>query len=60
MSTLAFGSEFRKVSNFQPLIGRHLHFSQLESLLTEGMHYVFERELNHNERSVHQKVLFVN
>lgn len=51
-STLGFGSEFRKLSELRPLIGRHPHFPRLESLLTEGMHYVFDRELSHDERMV--------
>ena len=49
-STLGFGSEFRKVAELRPLIGRHPHFARLEKLLTEGMQYVFERELSPEER----------
>ena len=49
-STLGFGSEFRKVSELEPLLGKHPHFAQLVRLLTEGMHYVFHRELNPTER----------
>jgi hypothetical protein len=49
-STLGFGSEFRKVSELRPLIGRHPHFPRLEKLLTEGMQYVFDRELSEGER----------
>jgi hypothetical protein len=50
-STLGFGSEFRKVTELRPLIGRHPHFTRLEKLLTEGMPYVFDRELSPEERS---------
>jgi hypothetical protein len=50
-STLGFGSEFRKVDELRPLLGRHPHFDRLAKLLTEGMHYVFERELTPDERS---------
>ena len=50
-STLGFGSEFRKVSELRPLIGRHPHFHRLETLLTEGMQYVFDRELSLKEMS---------
>jgi hypothetical protein len=49
-STLGFGSEFRKVSELEPLLGKHPHFTQLAKLLTEGMHYVFHRELSPTER----------
>ncbi|KAI2494737.1 hypothetical protein MHU86_19774 [Fragilaria crotonensis] len=49
-STIGFGSEFRKVSELRPLIGRHPHFPRLETLLTEGMQYVFDRELSSQER----------
>ena len=49
-STLGFGSEFRTVSELRPLMGRHPHFTRLEKLLTEGMHYVFARELEPSER----------
>jgi hypothetical protein len=49
-STLGFGSEFRRVSELEPLLGKHPHFAQLAQLLTEGMHYVFQRELNPSER----------
>ena len=48
--TLGFGSEFRKVDELRPLIGRHPHFSRLEAILTEGMQYVFDRELSPDER----------
>jgi hypothetical protein len=43
-STLGFGSEFRKVSELP-------RFSRLETLLTEGMQYVFDRELSPEERN---------
>ena len=49
-STLGFGSEFRQVSELRPLLGRHPHFPRLEKLFTEGMHYVFNRELSPGER----------
>jgi hypothetical protein len=48
--TLGFGSEFRRVSELEPLLGKHPHFAQLAKLLTEGMHYVFNRDLNPSER----------
>ncbi len=50
-STLGFWSEFRKISELRPLIGRHPHFPRLETLLTKGMEYVFDRELSPEERS---------
>jgi hypothetical protein len=40
-STLGFGSEFRRVSELEPLQGKHPHVAQLAKLLTKGMHYVF-------------------
>lgn len=49
-STLGFGSEFRQVGELRPLLGRHPHFPQLEQLLSEGMSYVFDRELSPMER----------
>ncbi|KAI2502043.1 hypothetical protein MHU86_12446 [Fragilaria crotonensis] len=49
-STLGFGSEFRRVSELRPLLGRHPHFPNLEQILSEGMHYVFNRELSQSER----------
>ncbi len=51
LSTLGFGSEFRKISKLRPLIGRHPHFPCLETLLTKGMEFVFDRELSPKERS---------
>lgn len=45
-STLGFGSEFRQVSELEPLLGRHPHFTKLALLLSEGMHYTFNRELS--------------
>ncbi len=49
-STLGFGSEFRSVTELQPLLGRHPHFGKLADLLTNGMDYVFTRELSEPER----------
>ena len=49
-STLGFGSEFRGVNELEPLLGKHPHFSRLTELLTEGMPYVFNRELTSAER----------
>jgi hypothetical protein len=49
-STLGFGSEFRGVGELRPLLSRHPHFPQLEALLTEGMPYVFTRELSTGEK----------
>jgi hypothetical protein len=49
-STLGFGSEFRGVGELEPLLGKHPHFSRLVKLLTEGMPYVFNRELSSTER----------
>ncbi|KAI2497797.1 hypothetical protein MHU86_16683 [Fragilaria crotonensis] len=49
-STLGFGSEFRRVEELEPLLGKHPHFAQLAKVLTEGMQYVFDRELSPNER----------
>jgi hypothetical protein len=49
-STLGFGSEFRSVAELRPLLGRHPHFDKLTKLLTNGMDYVFTRELSELER----------
>ena len=49
-STLGFGSEFRGVGELRPLLSRHPHFPQLVKLLTEGMPYIFTRELSSKER----------
>ena len=49
-STLGFGSEFRQVRELKPLLGKHPHFAQLAKVLTEGMHYVFDRDLGPAER----------
>ncbi|KAI2508556.1 hypothetical protein MHU86_5848 [Fragilaria crotonensis] len=48
-STIGFGSEFRKVSELRPLID-DTPLPRLETLLTEGMQYVFDRELSSQER----------
>jgi hypothetical protein len=50
-STLGFGSEFRRVEELEPLLGKHPHFAQLAKVLTEGVHYVFDRELSPTERT---------
>ena len=50
-STLGFGSEFRRVEELEPLLGKHPHFAQLAKVLSEGMHYVFDRELSPTERT---------
>jgi hypothetical protein len=38
------------VEQLRPLIGKHPHFPRLVSLLTEGMHYVFVRDLSPEEK----------
>jgi hypothetical protein len=45
-TTLGYGSEFRIVKELRPLIGRHPNFDKLAQILTEGMPYVFKRELD--------------
>ncbi|KAI2498101.1 hypothetical protein MHU86_16411 [Fragilaria crotonensis] len=49
-TTLGFGSEFRTVPELRPLLGGHSHFEKLAELLTNGMEYVFTRELSETER----------
>ena len=49
-TTLGFGSEFRTVEELRPLLGKHIHFGKLADLLTNGMDYVFTREVSESER----------
>ena len=49
-TTLGFGSEFRTVTELRPLLGKHNQFEKLAELLTNGMEYVFTRELSEAER----------
>ena len=49
-TTLGYGSEFRTVRELRPLLGRHSHFEKLADLLTNGMDYVFTREVSESER----------
>ena len=45
-TTLGYGSEFRTVEELKPLIGPHPNFPALAQVLTNGMSYVFTRELD--------------
>ena len=51
-STVGYGSEFRSVAELKPLLGSHPNFPKLKSLLEEGMHYVFAREINEETKKV--------
>jgi hypothetical protein len=56
-TTLGFGSEFRTVDELRPLLGNHHHFERLAALLTNGMDYVFTRELSETERGNEVKAM---
>ena len=56
-TTLGFGSEFRTVNELRPLLGNHCHFERLAELLTNGMDYVFTRELSELERGSEVKAM---
>ena len=45
-STLGYGSEFRTVEELTPLLKRHPNFAALSDLITNGMSYVFSRDLD--------------
>ena len=45
-STLGYGSEFRTVEELTPLLKRHPNFPELSNLITNGMSYVFGRDLD--------------
>ena len=45
-STLHYGSEFRTVDELKPLLGKHPNFHELATVLSNGMPYIFTRELD--------------
>jgi hypothetical protein len=45
-STLGYGSEFRGVGELTPLLRRHPSFAALSNLITHGMPYIFNREID--------------
>ena len=45
-STLNYGSEFRTVDELKPLLGKHPNFHELATVLSNGMPYIFTRELD--------------
>ena len=45
-STLGYGSEFRPLSQLEPLLGGHPNFKGLSQVLSNGMSYNFGRELD--------------
>ena len=45
-STLDYGSEFRSVRELTPLLGRHPNFATLAEYMTNGMPYLFSREID--------------
>jgi hypothetical protein len=49
-TTLGYGSEFRPMSQLEPLLGRHPHFGRLRKVLEEGMPYIFKEEITEEER----------
>ena len=56
-TTLGYGSEFRTVSELKPLIGTHPNFGALSLVLTSGMPYVFNRELDQATKLTELKTL---
>jgi hypothetical protein len=50
-TTLAYGSEFRPIHQLESILGKHLHFQQLLTILQEGMDFRFSRALTEAERS---------
>ena len=56
-TTLGYGSEFRTVAQLRPLVGRHPNFESLSLVLTNGMHYIFEHELDQVTKSDELKTL---
>jgi hypothetical protein len=46
-STLDYGSEFRPMSQLEPLLGRHPNFTAIKGFIEEGiMPFVFTEELD--------------
>ena len=58
-TTLGFGSEFRTVMELRPLLGKHTHFEKLAELLTNGMDYIFSREISESERKEEVKAMLI-
>jgi hypothetical protein len=51
-TTLHFGSEFRPIHQLEMVLGGHPLFSQLRTILTEGMDYRFKTELSESDRLI--------
>ena len=56
-TTLGYGSEFRTVAELKPLIGTHPNFEALSLVLTGGMPYVFNREVDQATKLAELKTL---
>jgi hypothetical protein len=49
-TTIDFGSEFRPIPSLRRILGEHTNFEFFAKILSDGMPYVFTRELSEEER----------